>query len=67
MSDGHKCYPICADCTTDGKDVVKHRKQDKTQARKEKEDRSAKVKIAKEKSKGAQRSKNSAAVVKTIF
>ena len=34
MSDGHKCYPLCADCITDGKDVVKHGKQDKMQAKK---------------------------------
>ena len=60
-SDEHKCYPICADRTTGGKDVVKHGKQDKMQARKEKEDRAAKVKTAKEKSKDTQRNKNSAA------
>ena len=71
MSDGQKCYSICADCMTDRKHVVKHGKQDKMQAQKEKEDRAAKVKTAKEKSKDAQRSKNSAAsgvpwVVNTI-
>ena len=50
MSDWHKCYLICADCTTDGKDVVKHGKQDKMQTQKEKADRAANVKTAKEKS-----------------
>ena len=44
----------------DRKDVVKHGKQDKIQARKEKEDRAAKVKTAQGKSKDTQRSKNSA-------
>ena len=34
LSVGHKCYLIRADCTTDGKDVVKHGKQDKMQAQK---------------------------------
>ena len=61
LSDGHTCYPICADYMIDGENVVKHGKQDNMQARKEKEDRAAKVKTAKEKSKDAQRSKNSAA------
>ena len=61
MSDGYKCYLICADCMADEKDTVKHGKQDKMKARKEKEDRIAKVKTAKEKSKDAQRSKDSAA------
>ena len=61
MSDGYKCYLICADCMADGKDVVvKHEKQDSMQTRKEKKDRAAKVKTAKEKSKDTQRSKNSA-------
>ena len=61
LSDGYKCYLICADYMADGKDVVKHGKQDKMQAKKEKEHRAASVKTAKEKSKDAQRSKNSAA------
>ena len=61
LTDGYKRYPICTDCMTDGKDVVKHGNQDKMQARKEKEERTVKVKTAKEKSKDAQRNKNSAA------
>ena len=41
--------------------MAKHGKQDKIQARKEKEDRAAKVNTTKEKSKNTQRNKNSAA------
>ena len=48
MTDGHNCYPICTDCTESGKDVMKQGKQDKIQARKEKQ---AKVKVAREKPK----------------
>ena len=51
LTDRYKCYPICTDCMVDGKDVVKHGKQEKMQARKEKEDRTVKVKTVKEKSK----------------
>ena len=37
LSGWPKCYLLCAVCMADGKDVLKHRKQDKIQARKEKE------------------------------
>ena len=42
LTDGYMCYPICTDCMTDGKGVVKHGKQDNMQAQKEKKERTVK-------------------------
>ena len=35
MTGGYNCFPICVDCIASGKKVVKGRKKDEQQARKE--------------------------------